>query len=112
MRMPWTEIWRSPFGFALNSHHSTLNRIVPAQLPLPMKSHIRRKDFVRGAGILAGAALLSRSAAQTPATAPQIRASRTAKPVVIASANGNNYKDASGLTCVAKAFKLMTEGTD
>lgn len=77
-----------------------------------MKSKIRRKDFVRGAGILAGAALLSRAAAQTPTATPQIRASRTTKPVVIASANGNNYKDASGLTCVAKAFKLMTEGTD
>jgi N4-(beta-N-acetylglucosaminyl)-L-asparaginase len=50
--------------------------------------------------------------AQTPAVAPQIRASRSAKPVVVASANGNNYKDPSGLTCVAKAFKLMTEGTD
>jgi N4-(beta-N-acetylglucosaminyl)-L-asparaginase len=81
-------------------------------LPRPMKSKIRRKDFVRGAGILAGAALLPRSMAQTPAVAPQIRASRSAKPVVVASANGNNYKDATGLTCVAKAFKLMTEGAD
>jgi N4-(beta-N-acetylglucosaminyl)-L-asparaginase len=34
------------------------------------------------------------------------------RPVVIASANGNVSKDANGLTCVAKAFQLITAGTD
>ena len=30
----------------------------------------------------------------------------------VAAANGNRSKDAEGLTCVAKAFKLMMAGTD
>ena len=34
------------------------------------------------------------------------------KPVVVAAANGNRSKDAAGLTCVAKAFNMMTAGSD
>jgi N4-(beta-N-acetylglucosaminyl)-L-asparaginase len=34
------------------------------------------------------------------------------KPLVISAANGNISKDADGLTCVAKAFKMITEGKD
>ena len=76
------------------------------------KPTIKRRDFVAGAGVLAGVSLLSRAAAQQPGAAPQVMVPRTARPVVVASANGNNYKDANGLTCVAKAFALMTSGTD
>jgi N4-(beta-N-acetylglucosaminyl)-L-asparaginase len=36
--------------------------------------------------------------------------SKSIKPVVIASANGNKYKNGGDLTCVQKAFTLMTEG--
>src|SRR5215831_4690857 len=38
--------------------------------------------------------------------------SRGVKPVVVAAANGNRSKDAAGLTCVAKAFNMMTGGSD
>src|SRR5215472_10039520 len=38
--------------------------------------------------------------------------SRGVKPVVVAAANGNISKDADGLTCVAKAFNMMTGGAD
>lgn len=72
---------------------------------------LKRRTFVGGVGALAGATLLSR-AAETSAASPQILKSGAAKPVVVASANGNVSKDANGLTCVAKAFKLMTEGAD
>jgi N4-(beta-N-acetylglucosaminyl)-L-asparaginase len=34
------------------------------------------------------------------------------KPVVISAANGNRSKDAEGLTCVAKAFQMLTSGAD
>jgi N4-(beta-N-acetylglucosaminyl)-L-asparaginase len=34
------------------------------------------------------------------------------KPVVIASGNGNNSRDADGKTCVQKAYELMMGGTD
>src|SRR5499427_4472485 len=38
--------------------------------------------------------------------------SRGVKPVVVAAANANRSKDAAGLTCVAKAFNMMTAGSD
>src|SRR5207249_340447 len=44
--------------------------------------------------------------------APQALVRGNPKPVVISSGNGNQFKDQGGLTCVAKAFKLMTSGTD
>jgi N4-(beta-N-acetylglucosaminyl)-L-asparaginase len=34
------------------------------------------------------------------------------KPVVISSANGNRFKNGGPVTCVEKAFKLMTQGAD
>jgi N4-(beta-N-acetylglucosaminyl)-L-asparaginase len=37
---------------------------------------------------------------------------RGTKPVVVASANGNQSKDPEGLTCVAKAFRLIMAGAD
>jgi N4-(beta-N-acetylglucosaminyl)-L-asparaginase len=43
---------------------------------------------------------------------PQVLVRRGAKPVVVASANGNKSKDADGLTCVAKAFKMIEGGGD
>jgi N4-(beta-N-acetylglucosaminyl)-L-asparaginase len=46
------------------------------------------------------------------AQAPQVLAKSAAKPLVMSSANGNISKDAAGLTCVVKAFNLMTGGAD
>ena len=43
---------------------------------------------------------------------PQTLSQRSAKPLVVASGNGNKSKDAAGLTCVAKAFQLITTGAD
>ena len=37
---------------------------------------------------------------------------KSVKPCVVASSNGNRSKDAHGVTCVAKAFKMMTDGAD
>src|SRR5438874_4131313 len=56
------------------------------------------------------------TAAVTPralfAQAPTIMNSKTIKPVVISSANGNKFKNGGDMTCVQKAFTLMTQGTD
>lgn len=38
--------------------------------------------------------------------------SKSAKPVVIASANGNKFKNGGDMTCVQKAFTMMTQGAD
>jgi len=37
---------------------------------------------------------------------------RSAKPVVISSANGNKFKNGGDVTCVQKAFTMMTQGSD
>ena len=73
-----------------------------------MKKRITRRRFVAAAGIgtLASPALLAL------AQAPQIQTKPGSKPVVVSAANGNKSKDAEGLTCVARAFNLITEGAD
>jgi N4-(beta-N-acetylglucosaminyl)-L-asparaginase len=68
-----------------------------------------RRDFVRS-GILGGVALgaLSQPAAgQAPAV---MRGS--VKPVVIASGNGNRFKNGGTTTCVEEALRRLTGGTD
>src|SRR2546426_8346294 len=73
-----------------------------------MKKRITRRKFVAAAGIgtLASPALLDFAQAQ------QILTKQNSKPVVVAAANGNKSKDADGLTCVARAFKMINEGAD
>ena len=72
-----------------------------------MTLDMNRREFVR-AGAIAGAALTT-PAGLTAAPAVHVRQSR---PVVIASANGNRSRDEQGQTCVAKAFEMMTGGSD
>lgn len=71
---------------------------------------MNRRDFVKttvGAGL---------AAAATPrilrAQAPNVLSSKAAKPVVISSANGNKFKNGGEMTCVQKAWTLMTQGSD
>ncbi len=73
-----------------------------------MKKRLTRRTFVANAtfGALASPSLLAL------AEAPQVLTQRSARPVVVASANGNKSKDADGLTCVAKAFRMITAGAD
>ncbi len=71
---------------------------------------MNRRDFVRtavGATLAAGAprALLGQQS-------PNVIVKKSAKPVVIASANGNKFKNGGDMTAVHKAFTMMTEGTD
>jgi N4-(beta-N-acetylglucosaminyl)-L-asparaginase len=55
------------------------------------------------------------SVAVTPSTLfaapPTIMNSKSIKPVVIASANGNKFKNGGDMTCVQRAFTMMTEGS-
>src|SRR5215471_9936766 len=75
---------------------------------LAMHQRIPRRSFLASAGLgaLAGPGLLAAG------QAPQIVTHSTTKPVVISAANGNKSKDLEGLTCVAKAFKLMMGGKE
>src|SRR6478672_7912518 len=42
--------------------------------------------------------------------APTVMSSKSVKPVVVASANGNKFKNGGDITCVQKAFTMMTSG--
>jgi len=65
---------------------------------------VRRREFVQW-GVAIGAAASKTLLAQAPA----VRSSR-AKPVVVAAANGNRYKNGGTQTAVERAFTVMTSG--
>src|SRR5687767_8492251 len=68
-----------------------------------------RRRFVRN-GLLAGVAAGTTShtvLGQAPAV---VR--RTVRPIVIASGNGNRFKNGGNATCVQEAFRLLTTGAD
>lgn len=73
-----------------------------------MNKPINRRKFVASTalGALATRSLVAR------AQAPQTLIRNNIRPVVVSAANGNKSKDSEGLTCVAKAFKLLAAGAD
>jgi N4-(beta-N-acetylglucosaminyl)-L-asparaginase len=82
---------------------------------MSMSERISRRKFVATstAGFAAAAAapafgLPSANSEQ----GPTILTKKTVTPVVIASANGNVHKNGGTMTCVEKAFSMMTAGTD
>ena len=74
-----------------------------------MTKKMKRRDFMR-TGAAAGLTL----AATTNEVAgfPTILKQNTVKPLVIASANGNRFKNGRDVTAVMKAFTMMTGGAD
>jgi N4-(beta-N-acetylglucosaminyl)-L-asparaginase len=68
-----------------------------------------RRDFLR-AGVLGSVAA---GAAGEPllGQAPAVK-TRAARPVVIASGNGNRFRNGGRATCVEEAFRRMTAGED
>src|SRR5215475_1258349 len=71
-----------------------------------MSKKMTRREFV-AAGAAAGAlAGKTTTFGQSPAMITSV------KPIVIAAGNGNRSKDKDGLTCVARAFKMITSGSD
>src|SRR5580692_3994063 len=72
------------------------------------KRKLSRRKFVAAAGVGA----LASGSLGALAQAPQILTPSAAKPLVISAANGNRSKDAEGMTCVARAFKMITDGAD
>src|SRR5215831_13314674 len=72
-----------------------------------MARTLNRREFVQ-------ATTAAAAAASTPlfGQAPTMMTARSVKPCVVASGNGNRSKDENGVTCVARAFKMMTEGAD
>jgi N4-(beta-N-acetylglucosaminyl)-L-asparaginase len=73
-----------------------------------MGRKLRRRDFLR-AGAAAGVAAASAGTLRAGAPAVMIR---NARPAVVASANGNQFKNGGDETCVQRAFRLLTSGAD
>lgn len=74
------------------------------------KKQISRREFVLSSTAAAGLAATSPKTAF--GSAPTIMTQSSVKPVVIASGNGNRFKNGGDQTCVEKAFNLMTGGKD
>ena len=73
-----------------------------------MTEKLSRRDFVRKSAATAIAAGASPLLAQAPA----VRTRRTTGPVVIASENGNQFKNGGPRTCVEEAYRRMAAGED
>jgi len=73
-----------------------------------MKRQLNRRQFVAAAGIGA----LTHHPSPGAAEGPQVLVPAGARPVVVAAANGNKSKDRDGITCVARAFQMLTAGAD
>ncbi len=71
-----------------------------------MGSKMRRRDFLR-AGAAAGVAAASANTLSAGAPAVIVQGAR---PAVVASSNGNQFKNGGEETCVQRAFRLMTSG--
>lgn len=67
-----------------------------------------RRKFVAatGIGVITGSPVLGL------AQGPQVIGRKLSRPIVVGSANGNASKDSAGLSCIAKAFELLTAGAD
>ena len=74
-----------------------------------MANKMKRRDFIRNS---AAAGLIAAAPRALDGKAPAVIRQSKAKPIVIASGNGNRFKNGGDVTCVQKAFALMTQGAD
>lgn len=73
-----------------------------------MPDRISRRDFV----VSSTAGLAAAAAAPAFAQSPTVMTKKSVKPTVISSANGHRYKDGGTMTCIEKAFSMITQGRD
>jgi N4-(beta-N-acetylglucosaminyl)-L-asparaginase len=74
-----------------------------------MTKSIKRRDFMRNS---AAAGLTLAGTKASVLQFPNLMVQSTSKPVVVASANGNRFKNGGEVTAVQKAFTLITQGAD
>jgi len=70
-----------------------------------MTKKLNRREFVQSTAAAAAVAPLF-------AQAPTVMTPKSVKPVVVASNNGNRYKNGGTRTCVETAFSMITSGSD
>src|SRR3954471_19153651 len=93
------EIARGMKGVLYNRARPSAN---PNRREWPMSDKISRREFVVTS--TAGLAAVT----QAPAMITKTRV----KPVIVASANGHQFRNGGPVTCVEKAFSMMTSGAD
>jgi N4-(beta-N-acetylglucosaminyl)-L-asparaginase len=69
---------------------------------------MKRRDFMIGSA----AASVAVASARTKGNAPTMLVPTAVKPLVISSANGNHFKNGGDVTCVQRAFGMITQGAD
>jgi N4-(beta-N-acetylglucosaminyl)-L-asparaginase len=74
-----------------------------------MNRKIKRRDFMRSSAV---AGLTLAAAKSSVSQFPSIHVQGAVKPVVVASANGNRFKNGGDMTAVQKAFTMITQGAD
>ena len=72
---------------------------------------MKRRDFLKTTAAI-GALAVSDAVLAQNTEAPAVIKSRSAKPVVISSNNGNFFKNGGSKTCVALAYEQMMQGKD
>ena len=70
---------------------------------------LNRRDFVRNTAVAGIAAAAPR---RLFGQGPTVLTPKTVRPVVVASANGNQYRNGGPATCVEKAFSMIAGGSD
>ena len=70
---------------------------------------MKRREFMIGS---AAASVALASARGTKGKAPTMLVPSAIKPLVVSSANGNRFKNGGDVTCVQKAFGMITHGAD
>jgi N4-(beta-N-acetylglucosaminyl)-L-asparaginase len=73
-----------------------------------MRVKVTRREFVKAGA----AASLAASAPRAVAQAPTMITPKSVRPVVVASANGNRFKNGGPRTAVAEAFQRIAKGED
>ena len=74
-----------------------------------MPKKIKRRDFIRNSTAVGVTLATAKSAVSQ---VPTLLIQNAVKPIVIASGNGNRFKNGGDETCVQRAFRMMTKGTD
>jgi len=74
-----------------------------------MSEQLNRRDFLIAG---AGAGLAAAAPRAVFGQAPAVIGGKTSRPVVISSANGNRFKNGGDVTCVQRAWTLITQGSD
>jgi N4-(beta-N-acetylglucosaminyl)-L-asparaginase len=70
---------------------------------------MKRREFVYS---VAAAGLVAAAPSKAAGRGPVVLIPQVVKPVVIASANGHQFRNGGTQTCVERAFALMTQGSD